>query len=176
MMRSRNETIAFAAVFTALGLILGYIDQMIPLPVHVPGVKIGIANIVTVVTLILKGPVFATFVLFVRVLLSSVLFGSPVSFIYSISGAVVSLSGMWLLNRFGFSVYGISVAGAVLHNAAQITVALIMVGSGYMLYYLPVLTISGVIAGLAVGFLSKMLISRLNRLMKTDKGEGKGSK
>ena len=105
-MRSRNNTIAYAAVFTAIGLILGYIDSMIPLPVRVPGVRLGIANIVTVISLILEGPLLALAVLTVRVLLSALLFGTPVSFIYSICGALVSLAGMCLMGRMGFSVYG----------------------------------------------------------------------
>ena len=160
-MPSRSRKITGAAALTAAGLMIGYIESFIVLPVHVPGVRIGLANITTIIALYLGGPVYAAVVAAARVVLSSVLFGSPVSFIYSICGAFLALVGMCVLKRLDFSVYGTSVFGAVLHNMAQILVAMVMIGSTYMLMYIPVLVLAGTGAGLIVGYLSNILISRI---------------
>ncbi len=149
------------AALTAAGLILGYLESFIVLPVHIPGVRIGLANIVSLMAFYIAGPVYAVTVTCLRVILSAVLFGSPVSFIYSISGAVMALLGMYVFSKAGFSIYGVSVACAVLHNTAQICVAFILVGSGYVFYYLAPLCGVAVITGLIVGFLSDVLINRL---------------
>lgn len=167
-MPSRSNKITSAAVLTAAGLILGYIESFIVLPVHVPGVRIGLANITTLIMLYLEGPLWALAVSLVRVTLSSLLFGTPVSFLYSFAGAVLALLGMILLKRFDFSVYSVSITGAVLHNFAQITVAMFFVGSSYVFIYVPVLMIAGIIAGLAVGYLSSVIIRRVEKRYKRE--------
>lgn len=161
MMRSRSNKITGAAVLTAVGLILGYLETFIVLPVGVPGIRIGLANITTLIALYLAGPLYGACVAAVRVALSAVLFGSPVSFIYSISGAILAFAGMCFLKKLDFSIYGVSVIGAVLHNLAQIIVAYFMVGSGYMFFYTPVLVLAGVAAGIIVGYISNVLLKRM---------------
>ena len=160
-MRSLSNKITVAALLSAVGLMIGYLESFIVLPVNIPGIRIGLANITTVIAMYTAGPVFALIVSSVRVMLSSLLFGSPVSFLYSFSGAILALAGMCVFRKLGFSVYGVSVIGAVLHNLAQISIAFFMVGNGYVFGYMPVLILTGVAAGLIVGYLSKIMIGRL---------------
>lgn len=155
-------------MLTAAGLIIGYLESFLVLPLHVPGVRIGLANITTLMALYIAGPGYAISVAAVRVSLASLLFGSPVSFIYSMSGAAFAFAGMCFFKRQGFSVYGVSVSGATLHNIAQILVAFVMVGSRYVLYYIPVLILAGVGAGLIVGSVSAILIARIGPLSLTE--------
>ncbi len=171
-MLSRSRKTAYTAVFTAIGLILSYLESFIVIPVRVPGIRLGLANIATVIMIWTLGPVYGLLVSILRVVLANLLFGSPVSFIYGFSGAVISFIVMLLMRRLGFSIYGVSVAGAVVHNCAQIIAASILVGSIYVFTYLPVLTIAGVLAGLIIGFLSYMIISRLKNIITVTEREG----
>ncbi len=155
---------------------LGYIESFIVIPIRVPGLRIGLANIITVLGIFLLTPAEAAAVLFIRVALSALLFGSPVSFIYSITGAVFAFAGMLFLSKRGFSVYGVSVFGAAVHNIAQIAAACVLVGSIYVVYYLPALIIAGVIAGLLIGFLSDVLIRKLGRFLRSTESEGKNDR
>jgi heptaprenyl diphosphate synthase len=171
MMRSPNSNrITRLAALTAVGMILGYLESFIVIPIAVPGIRLGLSNIITLITLYLEGPLAAFAVTGSRVLLSALLFGSPVSFLYSISGAVLALAGMYLMRSAGFSIYGVSVSGAVLHNMAQLIVACFLVGSGYVFVYIPVLLFAGTLAGLVVGFLANILIQRLKRFFNESEG------
>ncbi|MCR5673335.1 MAG: Gx transporter family protein [Lachnospiraceae bacterium] len=161
MMRSRSRMTAVSAVFSALGIILGYIETFIVIPVRIPGIRIGLANIVSILGLYLFGPVWAALILFVRVMLSGMLFGTPVSFVYSIFGALVSLTVMIVAKCLKFSVYGVSVLGAVSHNIAQIVVAMFLMNSRYVITYIPALVIAGVVTGILIGALSYMILKRL---------------
>jgi len=172
MMRSLSKRIAVGAAFTAVGLLLGYIESFFVLPVHVPGIRIGLANIVSVISLFCFGAPFAATVMILRVLLSALLFGSPVSLLYSLSGAAVALGGMILTKRLGFSVYGVSVSGAVLHNTAQICIASFLVGSRYVLYYIPALVIAGVVAGIITGSVARIIMDRINKIINRYESEG----
>jgi len=165
MMRSPGRKITTAAAFVALGLIMGYIESFIVLPVGIPGVRIGIANKAVVLAMYLLGPVYGGCILLVRVILSSMLFGSGASFLYSLCGGAFSYAVMVLLSRHGFSIYGVSVAGAVVHNIVQTVVAYILMGSIYVMYYIPPLMFIGVFAGLLVGFVSDIMYKRLRRIM-----------
>lgn len=164
-MNAKKLTALSASV--ALAMILSFIESLIPPLVAVPGVKIGLANIVTVFLLYTYGTREALCVSFVRVCLSAVLFGSAVSLIYSMSGALLSLIGMILLKKLPiFSELSVSVAGGVLHNAGQILCACIIMENSAIAYYLPPLIISGTVAGVAVGILSGLLIKKLHNIIK----------
>ena len=164
MTRSPGKLTAISALFISLGLILGYLETFIVLPVRVPGIRIGLSNIITVITLFLFGPYVTAVVLFSRVILSAVLFGSGMSFIYSICGAVSAFCVMFLFKHFGFSVYGVSVAGAVMHNIAQIVVAFFFIGNTYVFTYIFALIPAGICAGMIVGALANIMIARLKRI------------
>ena len=164
-MRSPSRRITIIAAFVATGLVLGYIETFIVLPVNIPGFRIGIANIAGLLALYLLGPVSGLCVVLVRVMVSAILFGSGVSFVYSLCGAIFSFGVMALLYaKSGLSPYGISVAGAVVHNLAQLAAAVFLVGSVYVTGYAPVLIIVGVLSGLLTGFVSDILYKRLKRL------------
>lgn len=164
MTHSPVKKICYVAMFVCIGILAGYLESFIVLPVSVPGIKIGLSNIVTIIALYLLGPLYAFFICVCRVLLSSILFGSGISSLYSITGALISFIGMFLLFRCDkISVYGVSIAGGALHNASQLAVALIIVKVPYLYYYFPILIISGILAGFLIGFLSKMIIDRLKK-------------
>ena len=163
-MRSPSRKITMMAAFVAVGLIMGYIESFIVLPVNIPGVRIGIANIAVVLAMYLLGPVYGACILLVRVILAAILFGSGVSFLYSLCGGIFSYAVMVVLSKHGFSVYGVSVAGAVVHNLAQTVVACLLIGSILVLNYIPILIIVGVFAGLLVGFVSDIIYKRLRRI------------
>lgn len=146
----------------ALAMILSFIESQIPPFVAIPGVKIGLANIVTVFLIYSYGWREAGCVSFIRVILSTLLFGSFVSLLYSVCGALLSFAVMLVLKKTNlFSVIGVSVAGGVFHNAGQIVCACLIMENAAIASYLPFLIISGTIAGVAVGILSGILTQKL---------------
>lgn len=161
MMKYSTKKLAFLSVSVALAMILSFVESQIPPLSAVPGVKIGLANIVTLFVLYKLGWREAICVSTVRVLLSSLLFGSFVSLTYSAFGAALSLIVMILAKRFlPFSSLGVSVIGALMHNAGQILAAWIFLGNGAILYYLIPLSVSGTLAGIVVGVLGGIVAER----------------
>ena len=167
MNKNSTKRLAFLAVAIALSMILAFVESQIPPLSAVPGVKIGLANIVTVFLLYRLGWKEAVTVSLIRVLLSALLFGSFVSLMYSAFGALLSLLVMIPSKRFlPFSPIGVSVLGAVAHNAGQILAALILLGNAAIVYYLIPLTLSGLIAGILVGLLGGIVAERIKYLKK----------
>ena len=157
------KRLAFLSVAIALSMILSFVESQIPPLSTIPGVKIGLANIVTVFLLYKLGIKEAVTVSVIRVLLSALLFGSFVSLMYSAFGAVSALIIMIPAKRFSpFSPIGVSVLGAVAHNAGQILAALILLGNAAIVYYLIPLTVSGLIAGILVGLLGGIVAERIS--------------
>ncbi len=151
------------AVTVSFALILSFIESRIPAFVPIPGVKIGLANIAVIFTLYKFEIREAVAVSGIRVILVSLLFGNPISLIYSITGAVFSMAVMVLTKKFTpLSVVTVSILGGVLHNIGQITAASIVMGTNAVIYYLPFLLISGMIAGVAVGVASAILITKID--------------
>ena len=137
-------------------------ESQIPPLVAIPGVKLGLANIAVIFALYRFGAREAAAVSALRVFLVALLFGSFVSALYSIAGAILSFAVMLLLRRFKvFSEVGVSVAGGVCHNVGQIAVACVLLETNVILYYLPFLLLSGTVAGVGVGVLSALLIRKL---------------
>ena len=167
-MQSRSRMITVCSIMTAIGLILGYIESFIVIPIRIPGIRLGLANIVTVLTLYLCGPMYALAVQLIRITLSALLFGSPITFLYGLCGSILAFAAMVILKRYDFSIIGVSVGGAVFHNTGQIVAAYFMIMNPYVFYYIPALSIAAVAAGLIVGALSKGLLNRLDHY-------GKGS-
>ena len=162
-MRNNTRRLTFLALTVSFALILSFVESRIPAFVAIPGVKVGLANIAVIFTLYKFGIKEAAAVSAVRVLLVSTLFGSPISFIYSVAGAVLSLTVMFLLKKLTpLSEVTVSVAGGVMHNIGQIGAASIMLGTNVVVYYLPFLLLSGTIAGIAVGVASALLIKKVN--------------
>lgn len=165
MMRLRGSKIGYLGIFTAIGLMLGYIESLFMIPIRIPGIRIGFSNLITIVALYLLGPIEAFLVLIARVILSGILFGNGSSVIYSIAGAIFSFIFMYVGKKLNvFSEVGVSVIGGVCHNMAQLLVASILTGSMKVLYYGPVLTIFGCIAGIIIGFISIVIIRRMKMI------------
>ena len=158
-MKTRKLTTLGLSV--ALALILSYVESLLPPLMAVPGVKVGLPNVVILFLLYRYGWKEAGAVSLVRLLLSAALFSGFAAFLYGLSGAVLSLLGSALLKRTDrFSPLGISVAGGVLHNLGQLALGALVLESGYLFAYLPVLLLSGTLAGAAVGVLAGVLIRR----------------
>lgn len=153
---------AYFGVFTALALIFSYVETLIPIHLGIPGVKLGLANLIIVITLYKMGTKEAYILSIVRVVLAGFIFGNMFSILYSMSGGVLSLSVMTLLKKTDkFSVLGVSMAGGVFHNVGQLLMAAIVLESLSITYYLPVLLISGVLTGFLIGFIANEMLKRL---------------
>ena len=160
----KYNKVAYLGVFTALALILSFIESQIPPLTAIPGVKLGIPNIAIIFILYKVGWRDAVGVNLVRVLIVGLLFGSVVSMLYSFAGAALSLTGMILLKKSNwFSCVTVSVVGGILHNAGQIITACFVTVTSELMYYLPVLIISGTIAGILIGIVSGLLLKRLEK-------------
>ena len=158
----KTKKIAVLALAIALAMILSFVESQIPAFVAIPGVKIGLANIAVVFVLYKLGWKEAVLISLVRVFMVSVLFGTAVSLFYSVAGAVLSLTGMVLLRKTGlFSTVAVSVTGGVLHNVGQILMACLLLETNVIVYYLPFLILSGVIAGVVIGVVSAIMVTRV---------------
>ena len=161
-MRNNTRKLTQLALTVSFAMMLSFIESRIPAFVAIPGVKIGLANIAVIFTLYKFGFKEAISVSLVRVLLVSILFGSPISLIYSVSGAILSFATMLLLKALTpLREVAVSVAGGVMHNVGQIIAASIMLDTNVVVYYLPFLILSGTIAGIAVGITAALLIKRI---------------
>ena len=150
------------AITVTLAMALSFLESQIPPLMAIPGVKLGLANVAVIFALYRFGAREAAAVSALRVFLVGLLFGSFVSTLYSIVGAILSFVVMLLLRRFKiFSEVGVSVAGGVCHNIGQIAVACVLLETNVILYYLPFLLLSGTVAGVGVGALSALLIRKL---------------
>lgn len=154
--------VAYFGVFTALALIFSYVESLIPIQLGIPGVKLGLANLVIVIALY-KMRLFEVFLLsIVRILLSGLIFGNYFSILYSLAGGLLSLAVMALLKRMGgFSVIGISAAGGVFHNVGQLLMAMAVVETFSVIYYVPVLLVAGVVTGVLIGITADEMRKRL---------------
>lgn len=148
------------AMCIALAMILSYVESQIPSP-GVPGVKLGLANLVVVFALYRLGWKEAVGISLLRVFLVSLLFGHAASLAYSAAGAVLSMGGMILLKKTDkLSCVAVSVIGGVLHNIGQILMAWALMGAN-VVWYLPMLILSGTVAGVAIGVVSAILVKRI---------------
>ncbi len=162
----KSKRIAYLAIFTACALILSFVETLIP-PVYsaVPGIKIGLPNIIIIYTLYKISALSAFSVSIIRVFLVALLFGNAMTLFYSFAGALLSLAIMVILKKTAlFSVTGVSVTGAVFHNLGQIIVAILILDTVEIGYYMIILTLTGVISGVLVGILSSVLLKRTEHI------------
>ena len=158
--------LAYMGIFLALALIFSYVEALIPIPFAVPGMKLGLANMVTVILLYLFTPGEALLISMLRILLSGLIFGNAMSLIYSFAGGILSFGVMYLCFRLKkVKMIPLSVIGAVSHNAGQLIAAAILVTNYNIVFYLPVLIIAGIVTGLITGSLSAAVHSRLVKLI-----------
>ncbi len=158
--------IAYMGMFIAVAMVFSYVESLIPVNVAVPGVKLGLANLVTIVVMFKMDVRSAWMISLIRVVLSALLFGNLSIMVYSLAGAVLSLLVMTLCMKLKiFGLLGTSILGAVSHNAGQIIMAAILMKSGNIMLYIPVLCISGTIAGICIGLAGAVLVRNLPKLL-----------
>lgn len=157
-----TKRLATDAMFLTLALVVSYIEVLIPIPIGIPGVKLGLANGVIMVLLFFTTWKRTLEISVIRVILAGFLFGNPMTIAYSLAGGILSLIIMGILKKMdGFSPVGISVAGGVAHNLGQLSVAVILMENTKIYYYAPVLLITGTIAGVIIGILSGLLVKKI---------------
>lgn len=156
------------AMFTVIALTIFVIENAIPLPIPIPGIKLGLANIITLIVLLNLGPVEALLVLLCRILLATMFAGQAMSLLYSLFGGILCLISMITINRFlsGHYVFLTSVFGALFHNIGQLAAAYFITGTLGVFAYLPFLIISGVLTGLFTGLCAHYTQKYLMKLIK----------
>lgn len=160
-----KSKVAYFGVFTTLALIFSYVETLIPIQFGIPGVKLGLANLIIVIALYRMKLSEAYLLSIVRVLLAGFIFGNYFSIIYSLAGGLLSLTVMALLRKKGgFSVIGVSIAGGVFHNIGQLIIASVIMETFSVMYYVPVLLIAGLVTGLLIGIASDGMLKRLANL------------
>ena len=158
--------ISVISMFSAFAILAAYVESFIP-SIGVPGAKLGLANIAVILALYILDAESAIIVDVVRIVIVGLLFGSLISISFALAGAFVSLTVMIVLKKFfNFSIITVSIFGGFFHNVGQIVVAKILVDSYSILIYLPVLLIVGIVTGLIIGILAKLLYERTGALCK----------
>ena len=163
-MQRSAKRIALLGLCTAVAMVLAYAELLLPpLFTAVPGIKLGLPNIAIIFVLYRVGAKDAALVSLVRMTAISMLFGTPVTFLYSLAGGVLSLVAMILLKQTKlFSTVGVSVVGGVLHNVGQILMAMLLLGTAELGYYLIVLAVTGTVSGILVGIASGLAVKRIS--------------
>ena len=162
----KTKKLILLSILTALAMVLSYVEMLLP-PIYpaVPGIKIGLANIVTVFLLYRFSFKEAFLVSLVRVILVSLLFGNTIMMIYSLAGVVLSICFMAILKKTScFSNVTVSIVGAIAHNLGQVAVAIILLETLQIAYYMAILTLSGTFCGILVGIISAYVIKYSKKL------------
>ena len=163
----RTKKIAICGILTALAFGLSYIEYLIPFDaIGIPGIKLGLPNLVILLALYLLGFPYAAVISAVRLLLNWFLFGNMTSFLYSLAGGVLSLLVMTLLvKRKWMDEIGTSIAGAAMHNSGQILVAMLLMRNVSIASYLPVLLVTAVVTGACIGIAVRLMAPRLRTVL-----------
>lgn len=160
-----TKKVSIYGVLIALALILSYVESQIPAFVAVPGMKLGLTNIVVLVTLYILDDKSAMAINILRIVVVSILFGTAMSFAFSITGGMLSTIVMILLKRTKrFKIIGISAAGGITHNIGQILAAMVLMNTKAIAWYLPVLWISGIFSGVVIGIIGGLVCSRIEKI------------
>lgn len=153
---------AYFGVFTALALIFSYVETLVPIHLGIPGIKLGLANLLIVILLYKRNAKEALLLSVVRIVLSGFMFANLFSILYSLAGGILSLAVMaFLKNKGSFSVAGVSIAGGIAHNMGQLAVAMLVVETYRVGYYFPVLLIAGMLTGMLIGVTAGEVLKRL---------------
>lgn len=160
-----KEKVAYFGLFTAVALIFSYVESLLPVFFGIPGIKLGLANLLILIVLYRWGMKEAFLLSVLRVLLAGLMFGNLFSILYSLSGAIFSLVIMGIFEKSDkFSIVGISMVGGVFHNIGQLMMAGLILESYSVIYYLPVLLVSGMITGILIGILVREMLKRLRKI------------
>ncbi|MCI7113894.1 MAG: Gx transporter family protein [Lachnobacterium sp.] len=168
MKKITTKKTAQLGVYIALAMILSYVESLIPFSFGVPGIKLGLTNVVTVIMMYTYGIPGALGVAVLRAVLSGFMFGNAFSIIYSVAGCVLSFIFMYILKKTNhFAIISVSAAGGVMHNVGQLIVAANVVKTYSVIYYAPVLIIAGVFTGIIIGIVSDEIVKRIGNRMET---------
>ncbi len=160
----QTHRLALCGMLTAAALVFSYVEALIPINFGIPGIKLGLANLVVLAGLYRMKPGEVLMISMARILAVGFLFGSGMSIIYSLAGGLISFCVMLLLIRSGhFSMIGISIAGGVSHNIGQLLIAALVVKTLALAWYLPALMIAGLISGTLMGIVTEHVLSRMKR-------------
>ncbi len=156
------KRVAVSAVLASLALIFSYIEAILPAAPGIPGIKLGIANLVVIIAIYRLGSRYALTINLIRIFLAGFMFSGLYGAVYSLCGCILSFAVMYFLKRSdAFSVVGVSMGGGVAHNIGQLTAAAFLVSSPEIFYYLPVLIISGTISGILIGWFGFILLEHI---------------
>ena len=161
-MKKNSKRVAICGVLTALALIFSYIEALIPIPIGIPGVKLGIANIAIIAVIYIIGDGEAIIVNLLRIVLTGILFGNFYSFLFSLAGGMLSVILMILFKKIKkLSMVGVSIIGGVAHNVGQIVAAVFLMDNAAIAYYLPVLIVAGVVTGIVIGCVGQLFTKKI---------------
>ncbi len=159
---SKMKMIPISGILVSLALIFSYVETIIPINLGVPGIKLGLANIVVLTTLYIFGPKYAIIISGLRILLNGLLFAGIFAMLYGFVGATISMLGMIVLMKSNrFSLIGVSIAGSFLHVFGQLVAAAFVFGNLTVFLYLPVLTVTSIVFGALIGFLTYVILGRI---------------
>ena len=165
---SRLQKIIFISLLVAQGVVIGLIENMIPYPfAFAHGAKLGLANLITIIALFTMPKRDSFLLIWLRLILTTLLGGTVSTFLYSMSGSLLSYFGMLLVKQLGpkrVSIIGISAAGGFLHNVGQLVTASWIAQSWSVMLYLPVLAFFGILSGIAIGIAANYLLQRVDTL------------
>lgn len=165
-MNGKSKKVAFFAMHVALAFVFSYLESLIPFNFGIPGVKLGLANLVVVTALYTVGEKQAFVISVIRIILSGFTFGGVFSLVYSLAGGILSFVAMLLAKKCrALSVTGVSIIGGSLHNIGQLIAAAVVMQTVSIAYYLPVLLLSGAVTGAVIGVVSSLIINRLNKVI-----------
>ena len=163
--KSSAQKVALYGVLIALAMVLSYVEMLIPLPVGIPGVKPGLANLVVFLALYTMTAREAFLISMVRILLVSITFGNGSAFLYSMAGGILSFLVMWIFQKKDFLLpAGVSIAGGIAHNVGQLLMAAVILENGAVFTYFPVLLAAGCITGGIIGCLGEQIRKRIIRV------------
>lgn len=159
---ARVRALALSAMFACLALIFSYVEAIIPFNAGIPGIKLGLANLVVIIALYEMNFRYALMINIIRIFVSGLLFSGMFGALYSLAGGLLSILVMWLLKKTGwFSMVGVSMAGGTAHNIGQLLVASAIVSNLRMFLYFPILMFSGIITGILIGITAAVIDQKL---------------
>lgn len=159
--KSTGRACALLGMLLALALLCSYVETLIPFNFGVPGIKLGLTNIVVILTMYLVGQKEALLVSVARIILAGFLFGNPFTIVYSLVGGILSFLVMvFLKNVLKLNIISISAAGGVFHNLGQLIVAALVVENMNLLYYMSILFFAGLLTGILIGIVSREILAR----------------
>jgi heptaprenyl diphosphate synthase len=163
MKRDTVKRLALASLLAAAALIIWTVEAQIPSLTPIPGIKLGLSNIVTLFALYCVGPVFATAVLVVRIVLGSLLTGQVMALVYSLFGGLPAFGlSMLVYRRFPVNrMWVVSILSAIVHNTGQLTAAILITGTPSLITYYPILVVSAIVTGAFTGLAAQFLLTRL---------------